>query len=207
VFCTVRSNAELVLDTITRGYSCTNSVAIVPPSATAVAVNAQASRRRWISTAAATAATAASTGTTPGNHPPPGASVWVQTTKPSTSAAATGATARDRAWARARTGSATFSTRKAEPCSAASTVTVTPTYRPYGVSRSTRPPVNSWLESIGTPCSRSPSATPNSSGASRLPAVSRTVQFRRHRGESRRPRYSTETPRTISAASSSSSAG
>ena len=143
--------------------------------------------------------------TTPGTHPD--ASDWVQTTKPTTSAAAIGASTSDNTWARPRTGSATFSARNVEPCSAASTATVTPTYSPYGVSMSTNPPVNSWFESIGTPCSRSPSATPISSGATRLPAVSRMLQFRRHRGVSRWPRYSTATPRTISAASTRISAG
>ena len=65
--------------------------------------------------------------------------------------------------------------------------------------------MNSWLASIGSPCSRLPSATPISSGASRLPAVSSESQVRRQRGESRLPRNSKETPRTISATSRSTS--
>src|SRR5690348_11959390 len=59
---------------------------------------------------------------------------------------------------------------------------------------------------MGSPCSRSPRATPISSGASRLLTVSSTSQVRRQRGLSRLPRYSNESPRAMSAASSSTRA-
>src|ERR1700755_2657649 len=59
---------------------------------------------------------------------------------------------------------------------------------------------------MGSPCSRSPRAMPSSSGASRLPTVSRTSQVRRQRAASRLPRYSKATPRMMSEISSSTSA-
>ena len=72
----------------------------------------------------------------------------------------------------------------------------------YGLSRSQKFPVNSWLESIGKPWSRSARAIPSSSGASRLPAAWSQPQFRFHAAPSRLPRNSNETPRTISATKS-----
>src|SRR6266567_3999723 len=59
---------------------------------------------------------------------------------------------------------------------------------------------------MGSPCRRSPKATPISSGASRLLTVSSTSQVRRQPGLSRLPRYSNDRPRAMSAASSSTSA-
>src|SRR5689334_17015186 len=59
---------------------------------------------------------------------------------------------------------------------------------------------------MGSPCSRSPSAMPMSSGASTLPVVSDASQVRRQRAASCLPRYSKATPRMMSAASKRASA-
>src|SRR5262249_39490697 len=59
---------------------------------------------------------------------------------------------------------------------------------------------------MGSPCRRSPKATPISSGASTLLTVSSASQVRRQCGLSRLPRYSNDRPRAMSAASSSTSA-
>ena len=81
-----------------------------------------------------------------------------------------------------------------------------PVHSGYGLSRSQNDPVKSWAELIGSPPSSPARATPISSGASTLPVVSSTSQVRRQRAASRLPRYSNATPRTIRAASSSTSA-
>src|SRR5215469_2612508 len=54
---------------------------------------------------------------------------------------------------------------------------------------------------MGSPCSRSPSAMPITSGASTLPVVSAQSQVWRQRAASRLPRYSNATPRMMSAPS------
>ena len=59
---------------------------------------------------------------------------------------------------------------------------------------------------IGSPCRRSPSATPISSGIRTLPIVSAQDHPVRQRSLSRLPRYSNETPRPNSATSTSTSA-
>ena len=60
--------------------------------------------------------------------------------------------------------------------------------------------------SIGSPASRSPRPIPNSSGASTEPMVSVQLQVDRQPARSNLPRNSNDTPRMISAASSSHSA-
>src|SRR3954449_3031374 len=55
---------------------------------------------------------------------------------------------------------------------------------------------------MGIPCSRSPKATPTSSGARRLPAISAALHLRRHSGLSRLPRSTIATPRRMRATSS-----
>ena len=74
-----------------------------------------------------------------------------------------------------------------------------------GVSRFQKVPVNSWFESIGSPYSRSPSATPISSGATRLPMRHATRSHPSAPARARRASPGTRTtrPRTISATSSS----
>ncbi len=130
----------------------------------------------------------------------------VQMAKATTAAAVTGATRRASRPARSRMSPVVFRHRNVAPCSRQISTRVIPVNSPYGWSRSQNDPVYSWWELMGSPCSRSPSATPISSGASTLPTVSSTSQVRRHRSASRLPRYSKDTPRTISDASSSTSA-
>ena len=68
---------------------------------------------------------------------------------------------------------------KVAPCSRHSTRTVSPSQRPYGVSRSQKSPVNFSLLSIGSPASKSPSATPSRNGTSADPTVSVQLQVPR----------------------------
>ena len=128
---------------------------------------------------------------------------WVQTAKPSTAAAATGAIRRPVWTARSRSSPSVLSARKLAPCSRHSSTTVTPVNNEYGLSRSVNVPAYSWSVPIGTPCSRLPRATPMSRGASRLPPVVAASQARRQPALSRLPRNSNDTPRAISATSSS----
>ena len=81
-----------------------------------------------------------------------------------------------------------------------------PVNSPYGWNRSQNDPVYSWLELMGSPCSRSPSTSPISSGAATLPATISPSQVRVQRAACRLPRYSNDTPRTMSAASRTTSA-
>ena len=87
-----------------------------------------------------------------------------------------------------------------------STSSVTPVHRPKGVSSVKKLPVNWWAALMGRPCSRSPNATPASSGISALPIVSAQRQAERQRGSSNLRWYSKATPRTISASSSTTRA-
>src|SRR5450755_66943 len=130
----------------------------------------------------------------------------VQITKATTAAPVTGATRRATRPERSRMSPVVFRHRNVAPCSRQISTRVTPVSSAYGCSRSQNDPVYSWLELMGSPCSKSPSATPISSGASMLAPVSRPSQVRRQRMASRLPRYSKDTPRTISATSSSTSA-
>src|SRR6185295_12430996 len=66
--------------------------------------------------------------------------------------------------------------------------------------------VEVWLLLIGSPCSRSPSATPSRSGARTLPIVRAHDQPVRQRALSRFPRHSNDTPRPNSATSTSTRA-
>src|SRR5215475_3377473 len=59
---------------------------------------------------------------------------------------------------------------------------------------------------MGKPLRRSPSASPIRNGARTLPTVSSASQVRRQRRLSRLPRYSNDSPRAMSATSSSTSA-
>ena len=58
---------------------------------------------------------------------------------------------------------------------------MSPTQRPYGVSRSQNEPVNSSSASMGSPASRSPRATPSSRGTNTEPMVSVQLQVPRQR--------------------------
>src|SRR6202035_5005261 len=126
----------------------------------------------------------------------------VQMAKAATAAAVNGATRLARSLDRSCMLPVVFSDRNVAPCSRQISTRVTPVSTAYGWNRSQNDPVKFWAELMGRPCSRSPSAMPISSGASRLPTVSATSQVRRQRAASRLPRYSKATPRMISDMSS-----
>ena len=88
--------------------------------------------------------------------------------KAATTSAVTGATRRASLRARIRTAPAVFRAMNVAPCSTHSDTSVMPTKIAYGWNRSQKLPVYSWSAPIGRPCSRSPSAMPITSGASRL---------------------------------------
>src|SRR5215472_7734696 len=170
-----------------------------------VATNAQPSRCSNVSQTAAMAAMTASSSIRLRKNAVP-AVTCVQTMKPMTKAPVNGATTRATRPERASISPVVFRHRNVAPCSRHTRTSVTPAKTAYGCSRSQNEPVKFWLESIGSPCSRSASAMPISSGLSRLPIVSSQSQVCRQPVASRLPRYSNATPRMISVPSSSASA-
>ncbi len=159
----------------------------------------------WPSRISQSTASTAETGIGPGTTPWL-ITIWVQAAKARITTAVTGAARRANAAACFRISPVVFRARNVEPCSTQMATRVSPTNTPNGVSRSQNEPVYSCDELIGSPTSRSPSATPISSGASSLPTVSSQSQAARQPTPSRLPRYSNERPRTIRATSSSTSA-
>ena len=136
---------------------------IVSAIAIAVAVNAQPSWRSRTAHAAATIARSGITCERPGMSPFSD-STCVQIVNTTTVTMATRANGIVRRRARSWTMPVVRSVRNVDPCSRVSESSVMPTQMPYGVSRFQNEPVYSPFESIGSPYSRSPSATPNSTG-------------------------------------------
>jgi hypothetical protein len=200
VLLTVSEYAGLVEDTITRGYRSTNSVMMQLAIVIVVAVKPQP---WWSPVTASMAPTAAmqAISSIRLRKAPPCASTCVHPMNASTSSAVTGDTLLAIRQARALSSSVVFIAMKVPPCMTQIATSVIPVTMAYGWKRPQNVPVYSWLELIGRPCSRSPSAMPMTNGTIRLATDSSALHVRRQRSRGLLPRYSNDTPRTMSAPS------
>jgi hypothetical protein len=123
VLVTVRSLAEPRVETITLGWRATKIVTTTAAMVRAVAAKARPSRPRPTCQAAARAA---STATTAGSDSDPPAVAWVQTTRPTAAAAASGPTRRPTPRARSRSSPEVLRARKLAPCCRHSSTRVRP---------------------------------------------------------------------------------